>query len=1142
MILTGITLDAYADCHDLRLTELSHGLNVVYGVPGSGKTTLAKYIRHTLFGFQPSVPVGHGCLAAVVNAMPCRLSRTAESDRQLVVADVRGFRAHGSCEQTLQTALQEVGADAFDITFCVDGRRDSSVIPAISELIQRRFNVPRDRFSATGNRTTYVSDTTAEPLGDRILRLAARIVELERQCDRLNEQVAADEREKQHRRLPLEEEVRTLASEITVLEGHTFCSQIESLDRQITESRLQLEKETQPTAHPDAVPVPTAGYLELRYQRLDETEDQVRRWKNLLHDVQAQRVALKDEMVSWKNMTIDSSSHPYHRSSEIISSLQNGVESAEDSLTCLRESPGSDGKEVLQCTEKLAELCNLVRAGLTELCGELGRQYTTIRHRAGAAELKRLRGCYDEVEQNVERLLTRRVEIIQQIREFDPEGAAAIERSEATFSQFALQHGFFQARCRFVGDIADREDTPPVPHHDTVGLQRRLIDLENQRASLVRDLVANENRLSQLKVRRQAIIDELQGLSKSSICEDLCRQREQIHRELRDCRHEHERLVSEDRQRPRWTDGRAERMLRHAVELTRRLTCGQIEKIWLTCTGPADAPLFDVEVQDRYGHQYSSAALSPIVCQQLGLALSLAFVGTANQVGPPLPLILDDVFVNLNPELIRATLNVISEFCEQGNQAIVLTADRSVVPMARQQRAAVFDLPETSVSPQEPAWWAPDRATFAPPRQPEFLTPFTTRSTSSFAEPSLGYPLVKYPPTDNRIDHAVENFDSYSVFTPHDEVAQPARQPDSAIRLEQLGIIDSIDLDRLRRLGIHRMEQLLKVDPQRLPAEFCDSHLSTSQIANWQSQIELLQSVPVLRPAEAQILVALGIREPEQLDRTSPSQMYERVLRYLQTADGQRFNSMQLDWEPGRIDQWYESLERTRPQWQRDRGIGLRDREDQSATARRPYSVFKQEPAAHRERPVAIDRPLRQEARGRRPRPQPIESPRVAPVTKSRPPSNRSEKTAVPSLKFHLDLSSDLEAAPAIGPKTAERFAKINIQTVGEFLQQTAEAMASRINYKRISANVILQWQHQARLVCRIPNLRGHDAQLLVACGIVEPEDLATRNADKLFEIIEPFSESKEGLKIIRGGKKPDLEEVTNWIHWAQQTRSIQAA
>ena len=135
-----------------------------------------------------------------------------------------------------------------------------------------------------------------------------------------------------------------------------------------------------------------------------------------------------------------------------------------------------------------------------------------------------------------------------------------------------------------------------------------------------------------------------------------------------------------------------------------------------------------------------------------------------------------------------------------------------------------------------------------------------------------------------------------------------------------------------------------------------------------------------------------------------------------------------------------------------------------------------------------------------------------------------------------------VEAAPSIGPKAAARFEKIGVFTVADFLKQTPESVSAKLDYKRMTAEVIRSWQHQARLICRVPNLRGHDAQLLIACGITEPEEFSTMQPQSLFEVIGPFSETKQGSKIIRNGKKPDLAEITDWITWAGHTRSLQAA
>ncbi len=141
-----------------------------------------------------------------------------------------------------------------------------------------------------------------------------------------------------------------------------------------------------------------------------------------------------------------------------------------------------------------------------------------------------------------------------------------------------------------------------------------------------------------------------------------------------------------------------------------------------------------------------------------------------------------------------------------------------------------------------------------------------------------------------------------------------------------------------------------------------------------------------------------------------------------------------------------------------------------------------------------------------------------------------------------MNLRDSIDAAPSIGPKTAEQFGKLGIQTVGDFLGRGADEIARRLENRRITSQVVGQWQSQCRLVCRIPNLRGHDAQILVACGFNEPESVASMDAGQLFDIVEPFANSKEGQRIIRNGKQPDLDEICDWIRWAGQTRALQAA
>jgi len=87
-----------------------------------------------------------------------------------------------------------------------------------------------------------------------------------------------------------------------------------------------------------------------------------------------------------------------------------------------------------------------------------------------------------------------------------------------------------------------------------------------------------------------------------------------------------------------------------------------------------------------------------------------------------------------------------------------------------------------------------------------------------------------------------------------------------------------------------------------------------------------------------------------------------------------------------------------------------------------------------------------------------------------------------------------------------------------------------------------LDWQNQATLVCRVPNLRGHDAQQLVATGVTTAEQLASSNITSLVNKVATFASSKAGQRVLRGAAGADEAEVRDWIQWATSSRTLRAA
>lgn len=156
--------------------------------------------------------------------------------------------------------------------------------------------------------------------------------------------------------------------------------------------------------------------------------------------------------------------------------------------------------------------------------------------------------------------------------------------------------------------------------------------------------------------------------------------------------------------------------------------------------------------------------------------------------------------------------------------------------------------------------------------------------------------------------------------------------------------------------------------------------------------------------------------------------------------------------------------------------------------------------------------------------------------------SSQALPTRGKNLQFYLQLSSPLADAPSIGPKMAERLAVLNLATVEDFLNLDVEAANNKLRSRFITADTLRDWQTQATLVCRIPQLRGHDAQLLVACGIREPGHLIGLDPQSLFTRVDAYSRTPPGERILRNSERPDLAEVTRWIEYASHARPLRAA
>lgn len=193
--------------------------------------------------------------------------------------------------------------------------------------------------------------------------------------------------------------------------------------------------------------------------------------------------------------------------------------------------------------------------------------------------------------------------------------------------------------------------------------------------------------------------------------------------------------------------------------------------------------------------------------------------------------------------------------------------------------------------------------------------------------------------------------------------------------------------------------------------------------------------------------------------------------------------------------------------------------------------IVAQVPAANLQTNIEQSRPAPVKARMPEPEPKPAVTPQRVDRAESKP--------AAHALKFFLELDSPVADAPTIGNKTAERFHAIGVKTVRQLLELDPQQAANQLKIKWLDAATITDIQHQARLVCQVPQLRGHDAQMLVACQITEPEQLVLADAEALLEELDNFLQTSAGQRILRSSPAPDHAEVTDWIAWAGQAREL---
>jgi len=1109
--ISSLKIERFGVWADLRLNGFSEGLNVIYGPNGSGKTTVVRFIGATLYGFGDDVrsrylPTGVNGGGSLTVQGPfgrrtiLRHDEGPSRDRLLIEnADA----AVGGLYQ-LQDLLGGVRQAAFDRLFHVEFQGDLDADKLIQAALAEGFDLLsghadtervaelQDRLQS--KRQALAEITTADIAFDELIR---RRRGLQQETESLQASF-------QDRRASWERRLRQLDENITVLE-----EQLEGLEKELSSVTAQIEaRQADKLGREAALRDARQRQFQLESQRrgaLRQIDTQLERWRHVLRDLEDRSRQLRDQTGSGPGLEAHADADPRR----YLRRLEDSVDRLQRSVAELAGSAEPDRCQCGPLRSALQPALSAIREDIYRLCNGLSDWETRSQQRDNHSELGQLQRCEGELRSALAGLSLQRQALLAELAAEEDADRVALPADHA-----GLCH--CQQHPRPV-DAAPRLTDEPLQDETLLAWDAELGRLIARRDQLQDDLGALEKELHDLRDQRRQVALECDPEFEAHQLRSKRQELDGIEINLRQFERRRELMSAitklEDELRTLTSQVRTPAIVLEASDLLRRLTDGDLQKL----TVNADRSL---GVYSRRGERLAYSQLSSGGRDQVYLSLCLAVVAAYARRGTRLPLVINDAFGNIDAKGVAAAAALLSEFCQRGHQVLLFTRHQHVADRFRSLDVAVRQLPPFD-----------RQRVAAPAEEPVSASSLNeiNRQLSAIAAEMDVPPKVLDRPAWNS-----EEFPGELTDRVRTKASEPSRGPvllDADLAAEYFLLesspiqdapsIDAATAERFRKIDVLLVRDLLRLDVAEAAGRLRYAGITAPMIRRWQAESLLACRIPRLRPYDARILVACGITAPDQLAQLEAEELLRRVEHFAATSTGDVLLRAGNRYELSRLMEWIHAARRDR---QRSRAAGevsarpLRPHRDDD---RRTRPDAARGPREDRSRPATPERAARREA------PQPL-------VLKM--------EAAAAARRFYLELSDTIEQAPSIGPRMAERLEAIGVRSVADLLNADPAAMAARLKRRGVDADAIRTWQQQAALVCRVPWLRGHDAQILVACGVTDPETLAKLDAATFWKTVQPFAESAEGKRIVRTSKAPDVEEVTHWIQWAAQARTLRAA
>ena len=479
-------------------------------------------------------------------------------------------------------------------------------------------------------------------------------------------------------------------------------------------------------------------------------------------------------------------------------------------------------------------------------------------------------------------------------------------------------------------------------------------------------------------------------------------------------------------------------------------------------------------------------------------SLRIALIDLCAMRGLSLPVILDEPFEGLSDRHVANLVTAFDDLYRTGRQILLFTQRDEAIARLRSLGVNVRRFGSVPASAPKPA--------AQPVQKPAGTTKIKKTKQVVIEEPTGPVCLLS-------IDDSIEKFpvpiaDRESVF---------ARA-------------------RVRTIG-----DLIGADPSAVSEELGLANVTAELVALWQTHLSLVCFVPGIGFADAKALAAAGILSPEDLSEADA----ESLATKLRESGFTNYSSSSLgDW----IELSSDSLERWNKSscarsWRRNsRERRQRVRENQSRSTRTRSSRSRSERSSSRSSSRSTTRRTRRDSEDRT-RSYGDRDQRVRDRSEhdNERRSRLIERNTTSQPRFYLELEDNVEAAPSIGSKRASQLTAIGIVKVSDLIISDPADIATRLDIRRVDAEQVLTWIKQTKLMLMVPGLRVHDVQLLVGSGHEDPTAIADMTPTDLLAVVDPYCDTTQGQRYLRGGKRPDLEEVTDWIAWAKLRRDLSA-